>query len=220
MSATKQGRSPARGATAAAESRPDYTREASLLALDCVHVAGVDEVGRGPLAGPVFAAAVILDPGRLPVSPRDSKALTEAQRENAFIEIMDRALAVAVASASCAEIDAINIRAASLLAMRRAVLALSLRPDAALVDGRDAPDLPMRVVPVIRGDALALSIAAASIVAKVTRDRLMTRLDAHCPGYGFASHKGYGAATHRAAIVAQGPTRFHRMSFGLLKSFA
>ncbi|OJY34799.1 MAG: ribonuclease HII [Rhizobiales bacterium 65-9] len=186
----------------------------------CAWVAGVDEVGRGPLAGPVFAAAAILDPADLPRSPRDSKALTEAQRENAFAEIMEKALAVAVASASCAEIDAINIRAASLLAMRRAVLALALRPDAALIDGRDAPDVPMRAVPVIGGDAIVLSIAAASIVAKVTRDRLMTRLDAHCPGYGFASHKGYAAAAHRAAITRQGPSRFHRMSFGLLKTFA
>lgn len=205
--------------SAAMVDAPDFAREAALCLDGCVHVAGVDEVGRGPLAGPVFAAAAILDPSDLPKSPRDSKALSEAQREAAFDEITGKAVAISIASASCEEIDRLNIRAASLLAMRRAVLALSIAPDAVLIDGRDSPDIPMRAIPVIKGDALVLSIAAASIIAKVARDRLMTRLDGACPGYGFANHKGYGAAKHRAAIVELGPTRFHRMSFGLLKTF-
>ncbi len=197
---------------------PDFSREIALLAGGCAHVAGVDEVGRGPLAGPVVAAAVILDPGNLPTSPRDSKALDEARREASFAEIMAKAAAVAVASASCEEIDRINIRAATLLAMRRALLALSVAPDAALIDGRDQPDIALRCIPVVKGDASVLSIAAASIVAKVARDRMMARLDLACPGYGFAGHKGYGSAAHRSAIAARGPTRFHRMSFGLLKT--
>ncbi|WAJ29771.1 ribonuclease HII [Antarcticirhabdus aurantiaca] len=193
---------------------PDYTREAALIAAGAGLVAGCDEVGRGPLAGPVVAAAVILDPARLPPGLADSKTLKAAQREAAFAAILESALAVSVASRSAASIDRLNIRAASLLAMTEAVRGLALAPGHVLVDGRDVPaGLPCPATALIGGDGLSASIAAASIVAKVLRDRMMSRADALFPGYGFPAHAGYPTPSHKAAIAALGPCPIHRMSF-------
>lgn len=184
-------------------------------------VAGVDEAGRGPLAGPVVAAAVILDPARIPEGLDDSKKLTAAMRERLHGEIMETALAVGVSSLCAESIDATNILRASLVAMRRAVCALALPPDSALFDGRDIPPgLVLKAAPqaVIRGDGRSLSIAAASIVAKVTRDRMMMRLAPCHADYGMDSHKGYGAKAHRDAITRFGGViRLHRFTFAPLK---
>ena len=181
-------------------------------------VCGVDEAGRGPLAGPVVAAAVVLDLRRLPSGLDDSKRLTEAERERLFAEIC-AGHAVAVAFGSVARIDALNIRGATLWAMARAVRALPVAPGHVLVDGLDLPPgLPCPGEAVVKGDARSLSIAAASIVAKVARDRLMVRLAAACPGYGFEEHKGYGTAAHRAALVRLGPSVHHRRSFEPVRS--
>jgi ribonuclease HII len=177
-------------------------------------VAGIDEVGRGPLAGPVLAAAVILDPSRLPRGLDDSKAMTEVRRDKAFDDIMARALAVGIGQASVEEIDSINILHATMLAMRRAVEALSLMPVHALVDGnRVPPGLPCPGEAVVKGDGKVLSIAAASIIAKVTRDRLMNELDAAWPGYNWSKNKGYGTPDHMDALSRLGATPLHRTSF-------
>jgi len=177
-------------------------------------VAGVDEVGRGPLAGPVAVAAIILDPAHVPECLDDSKALSEARRESLSKVILESALGVSLALASAAEIDAFNIRGATLRAMRRALAALAPRPDFALIDGRDAPDgLICPAQSLIGGDGRSQSIAAASIVAKVLRDQLMREADRHWPGYGFAVHKGYPTAAHRAAIGRLGLSPLHRRSF-------
>ncbi len=178
-------------------------------------MAGVDEVGRGPLAGPVGVAAVILAPhARPPRGIDDSKKLDRAQREALFPLIVESAVSVSIAFASAEEIDLYNIRGATLRAMARAVAGLSVRPDFALIDGRDVPDAlfcPARAI--VDGDALSLSIAAASIVAKVARDRLMARLDLHFPGYGFSDHAGYATPAHRDALARLGPSPLHRRSF-------
>ena len=176
-------------------------------------VAGVDEAGRGPLAGPVTAAAVMLDPDWPIAGLADSKRLTAARREALETEIQARALAWAVADASPAEIDALNILQASLLAMRRAVLGLGRVPDLALVDGNRCPALECPVQAIIGGDGKVAAIAAASILAKVARDRELVRLDALYPGYGLAGHKGYPTADHLAALRALGPSPIHRRSF-------
>jgi ribonuclease HII len=176
-------------------------------------VCGVDEAGRGPWAGPVSAAAVILDPRRVPKGLNDSKKLTAKQREALEIEIKEKAVAHAVGLASVAEIEALNILHATGLAMRRAVEALSVKPDHALVDGAYRFALPCAVKTVVRGDALSCSIAAASILAKTARDRLMRELDGLYPGYGFAAHKGYHAAIHVEALRTLGPCPEHRMSW-------
>jgi len=177
--------------------------------------AGVDEAGRGPLAGPVMAAAVILDPARPIVGLADSKKLTERQREALEAEIKGRALAWAVARAEVEEIDKLNILHASLLAMRRAVAALNPVPHLALVDGnRCPPSLPCRAEAVVKGDQTVPAISAASILAKVARDRELLGLDACYPGYGFARHKGYPTKDHVAALEALGVTPVHRRSFG------
>ena len=180
----------------------------------CGHdvVAGLDEVGRGPLAGPVVAAAVVLDPRRVPKGLADSKQLTAERREELFLEILATA-SVGIACLSAATIDRINIRQASLGAMCRALDALPCRPDAALVDGNDAPPLACPAHTIIRGDAQVPSIAAASIIAKVVRDRTMRRLHALVPAYGFATNVGYSTAVHLAALRAHGPTAYHRRSF-------
>jgi len=192
---------------------PDFDRELALIERGLGPVAGVDEVGRGPLAGPVVAAAVILDPSRLPAGVADSKQLGPAERETAFAAILEGALAVSVAGVPASVIDVVNIRQASLLAMGRAVRGLAVPAAFVLVDGNDPPELPCPREAVVRGDALVLSIAAASIVAKVARDRMMARLDLAYPAYGFASHKGYATHRHRAAIAEHGPCPIHRMSF-------
>ena len=176
-------------------------------------MAGVDEAGRGPLAGPVTAAAVMLDPARPIAGLADSKRLTAARREALEPEIQARALAWAVASASPAEIDALNILQASLLAMRRAVAALGRVPDLTLVDGNRCPTLACPVQAIVGGDGKVAAIAAASILAKVARDREMVRLAVLYPGYGLAIHKGYPTAEHLAALRALGPSAIHRRSF-------
>lgn len=180
----------------------------------CGHgtVAGIDEVGRGPLAGPVVAAAVVLDLTCVPAGLADSKALPPERREELF-ELILAGAAVGIASVSAAEIDRINIRQATLSAMCRAIAALPCRPDAAIVDGNDPPALPCPVHLVIGGDASVPSVAAASIVAKVVRDRLMRRACAAHPGYGFTSNVGYSTAAHLAALARLGPTPLHRHSF-------
>lgn len=181
-------------------------------------VAGVDEAGRGPLAGPVAAAAVILDPKRVPKGLADSKELTAEAREDLFALILAKAEAVSVAFASPAEIDAINIRQATFLAMRRALAGLAVLPAYVLIDGNDLPPcLVCEGETIIKGDATSASIAAASIVAKVSRDRLMRRLCRSYPHYGFSRHMGYATKDHIDALDAYGPSPHHRMSFGRLR---
>ena len=190
------------------------------LTLEAAHegpVCGVDEAGRGPWAGPVSAAAVILDPACVPPGLNDSKKLTAAQRESLEAEIRSTALAHAVAFASVAEIAELNILQATGLAMRRAVAALSLRPATALIDGNRVFDLGCRGVAVIGGDGLSASIAAASILAKTARDRAMVEMDVVHPGYGFAEHKGYGVPVHAEALERLGPCPEHRMSYRALQ---
>ena len=182
-------------------------------------VAGIDEVGRGPLAGPVAAAAVILDPRNLPRGLDDSKKLGAAERERLYEIVLAKALAVGVAFASAVEIDRINIRQATHLAMRRALAALALDPAHALIDGDDLPvDLRCSGETLVRGDGISMSIAAASIVAKVTRDRLMQRVALRHPQYGFETHVGYATRAHLAALRAHGPTPYHRMTFSPLSA--
>jgi ribonuclease HII len=189
------------------------TIENALRRYGFVCVAGVDEVGRGCLAGPVMAGAVVLDPERHIPGLADSKALTEPARERLFEVIVVKAVAWAVASVEPAEIDTINIHQATLQAMRRAVLALTPLPDAVLVDAFRIPSLPMAQRGVIKGDRQCAAIAAASIVAKVTRDRLMNRLHADDPRYGFDRHKGYATADHLSAVSRFGYSGVHRRSF-------
>lgn len=176
-------------------------------------VAGIDEAGRGCLAGPVFAAAVILAADHGIVGLKDSKQLSAAQRERLFPRIQQQALAFAIASATVEEVDRLNILQANLLAMRRAVAALTVLPELCLVDGNIDPRLGVITRCVIGGDALHEEIMAASILAKVSRDAEMLRLEEQYPGYGFAQHKGYGTALHRAALRQLGPSSAHRMSF-------
>ena len=180
-------------------------------------VCGVDEVGRGPLAGPVVAAAVILDPERPIEGLADSKKLSEKKRERLFPKICDRALAWSIGRAEVAEIDQINILQASLLAMQRAVEGLALHPEHALVDGNRLPALECPAEAIVQGDATVECISAASIVAKVTRDREMIELDQRYPGYGLAKHKGYPTKFHMEALRALGVTQIHRRSFGPVK---
>lgn len=194
-----------------------FHRETQAIASGLWPLAGVDEVGRGPLAGPVVAAAVILDPQAVPDGLDDSKNLSAARREELFALIAESALAIGVASATATEIDTINIRQATLLAMRRAVAALAVPPAFVLVDGNDPPALACPAESVIGGDAQIASIAAASIIAKVTRDAMMARLCARYPAYGFSAHAGYGTPWHRAALQAHGPCPEHRYSFAPVK---
>jgi ribonuclease HII len=178
-----------------------------------VLIAGVDEAGRGPLAGAVVAAAVILNPEKPIAGLADSKKLTEKQREKLFILIQERALAWAIGRAEVEEIDSLNILQASLLAMKRAVEALHIAPTLALVDGNCAPKLLCPVTTIIQGDQTEPAISAASILAKVTRDREMVLLDQQYPQYGFAKHKGYPTKAHIAALELHGITSFHRLSY-------
>lgn len=181
-------------------------------------VCGVDEAGRGPWAGPVSAAAVILNPDDLPPGIDDSKALTEKRRAALEPEIKARALAWGVGFASVEEIEELNILHSTGLAMCRAIEALSIQPAIALVDGNYRFKLPCDVTTVVKGDSLSLSIAAASILAKTARDRLMIELDGQYPGYGFASHKGYNAPLHQQALKALGPCPAHRPSWAPIKA--
>jgi len=178
-------------------------------------VAGVDEAGRGPLAGPVLAAAVILDPKRIPDGLDDSKVLSAARREALYLALQKTAV-IGVGAASVAEITRINILHASMLAMARAVAALGVQPVTALIDGNRAPAIPCIAVPVVGGDALCLSIAAASIIAKVTRDKIMRALGTRWPGYGFERHMGYATEAHRDALTRLGPTPHHRPTFATI----
>ncbi|MGN0172667.1 MAG: ribonuclease HII [Acutalibacteraceae bacterium] len=181
---------------------------------------GIDEAGRGPFAGPVCAAAVILPPDLEIEGLNDSKKLTEKKREKLFPIICEKAIAYHVAFGTVEEIEELNILQATFLAMRRAVEGLQITPDLILVDGdKLPPDLPSAAKAVIKGDALSASVAAASVLAKVSRDRLMIELDRQYPAYGFASHKGYGTAAHCAAILEHGVLPCHRKSF-LKKLFA
>ncbi|UTA46731.1 ribonuclease HII [Simiduia sp. 21SJ11W-1] len=179
--------------------------------------AGVDEVGRGPLAGDVVAAAVILDPNAPIEGLADSKKLTEKKREQLFVEIQEKALAFCIARASVAEIDKINILQASLLAMTRAVQGLPTQPEHVWVDGNKIPRWHYPAEAVVKGDSRVAAISAASILAKVTRDRELVALHAQYPDYGFADHKGYPTAAHLAAIEQHGITPHHRQSFGPVK---
>lgn len=186
-----------------------YERKYSDSGLIC----GIDEAGRGPLAGPVVAGAVILPPDCEILYINDSKKLTPSRREELYDEIMEKAVAVGIGMASPARIDEINILQATYEAMRQAVSQLGVVPDLLLNDAVTIPDLPYRQVPIIKGDAKSVSIAAASILAKVTRDRLMVQYDSILPGYGFASHKGYGSKEHIEAVRRLGPSPIHRQTF-------
>jgi ribonuclease HII len=181
------------------------------------HVCGVDEAGRGPWAGPVCAGAVILDLKKVPKGLDDSKKLSAATRETLEVEIKAKALAWGVGFASVQEIASLNILHATGLAMRRAVEALAVRPSHALVDGNFRFPLPCAVTPVVGGDGRSKSIAAASILAKVARDRLMVEMDGLYPGYGFASHKGYHARVHAEALRTLGPCDIHRLAWAPVK---
>ncbi len=189
------------------------------LSLEDTHggiVAGVDEAGRGPWAGPVVAAAAILNPAQLPAGINDSKKLSAGKREALFGKILSCAR-TGVGIASVEEIDALNILGATMLAMRRALLALPVMPDIALIDGNRAPDMPCRVETVIGGDARSLSIAAASIIAKVTRDRMMAELAREFPHYGWEKNAGYGTAIHQKGLALHGITAHHRKSFAPIR---
>lgn len=189
-----------------------------LLEKACIGpVCGVDEAGRGPWAGPVSAAAVILNPRRIPKGVNDSKKLSAKARDALEIEIKAKATAFGVGFASVEEIAELNILQATGLAMRRAVEALGVAPTIALVDGNYRFRLPCDVRPVVGGDAVSASIAAASVLAKVARDRLMVEMDARYPGYGFAAHKGYGAPAHIQAIRLLGVCEIHRMTWAPIR---
>lgn len=199
--------------------RPDFSIETKAIAEGLWPVAGMDEAGRGPLAGPVVAAAVILDPANIPDGLDDSKRLSHLQREALFQKIVGSALGVSMASISAEGIDASNILKASLEAMRRALVGLPISAKLALADGRDVPPgLPCAGRALVRGDQRSQSIAAASIVAKVMRDRMMTCCGRHHAPFGFEVHMGYATARHRTAIKTHGPVaRLHRVSFAPFK---
>ncbi|NRN29426.1 ribonuclease HII [Photorhabdus heterorhabditis] len=180
-------------------------------------IAGVDEVGRGPLVGAVVTAAVILDPSRPIAGLADSKKLSEKRREELYLEIIEKALCWSLGRAEPEEIDQLNILHATMLAMQRAVAGLSISPEYVLIDGNRCPKLPMPAQAVIKGDGLVAEISAASIVAKVTRDREMVELDQRFPEYGFAKHKGYPTAFHLEKLAQLGATKHHRKSFAPVK---
>jgi len=181
-------------------------------------VAGVDEVGRGPLCGAVVTAAVILDPQRPILGLNDSKKLTEAKREKLFDEICEKALSFCIARAEVEEIDQLNILHATMLAMQRAVEGLRVTPKLALIDGNRCPQLSVPAAPVVKGDSQVPAIAAASILAKVTRDREMAAFELIYPGYGIGGHKGYPTPVHLEALARLGPTPIHRRSFAPVRA--
>ncbi len=192
---------------------PKWTYEADCIVKGYRCVAGVDEVGMGCLAGPVLAAAVVLNPKDLPQGIDDSKKLSPKKREALSLEIKKRALAYSIAEASVEEIDAINIYHAAKLAMKRAIEGLNLKADFVLMDGRGSLNISIPHLAIVKGDSLSLSIGAASIIAKVTRDQFMENCDEKFPGYGFSKHKGYGSVLHRKSLTEKGPTEIHRKSF-------
>lgn len=191
------------------ETMKAYEKEYSM----CEYICGIDEVGRGPLAGPVVAGAVILPKDVTILYLNDSKKLSEKKRELLYDEIMEKAIATGIGMASPARIDEINILQATYEAMREAISNLKIRPDILLNDAVTIPEVDIPQVPIIKGDAKSVSIAAASIIAKVTRDRLMVEYDKVLPGYDFASNKGYGTKAHIAGLKELGPTPIHRQSF-------
>jgi len=203
------------------DSAPAYILQ-SLFAWDAAlpedQICGVDEAGRGPLAGPVFAAAVVLDPRRPITGLRDSKKLSARQRDGLAEEIRAHAVAWSVSSASVEEIDRINILQASLLAMRRAIEALSVTPRLALIDGNRCPRMPMRTEAVVRGDATVAQISAASILAKTERDAFMLTLHEQHPGYAFDRHMGYPTALHLERLREHGPSPVHRRTFAPVRA--
>lgn len=188
-----------------------YEKEA--IAKGYKSICGVDEAGRGPLAGPVCAAAVILPPDTIIEGVNDSKKLSEKKREALYDVIKEQALSYSIAFASVEEIEELNILQATMVAMKRAIKGLDIPADFAMIDGNRLPQLDIPAEFVIKGDANSMSIAAASILAKVTRDRLCADYDRDYPQYGFAKHKGYGTKLHREAILKYGPCKIHRMSF-------
>lgn len=195
--------------------QPDFSREQAFLG----RVAGVDEVGRGPWAGPVVAACVILDPKRLPDGARDSKQLSKAKREALFDTITATSLSLGVGVCTPEEIDKHNILGATKLAMRRAYDVMPVKPDLAWIDGNQLPGLPCPMRTLVKGDSLCLSIAAASIIAKVTRDRMMEELAQEFPHYGWERNAGYGTKAHQDGIAAHGITPHHRRSFAPIRQW-
>ena len=192
---------------------PDYSFELAARDAGYRHVCGIDEAGRGPLSGPVVAAACVLEPGTEIPGLNDSKKLTPKKRDLLYDLVIERATDFAVGFATPEEIDSINILNATMLAMRRAIAALKEPADYALVDGNCIRDYPIPARAIIKGDSLSMSVAAASILAKVTRDRLCLEDDRQYPLYGFAKHKGYGTAEHIAALRTYGPCPIHRKTF-------
>jgi ribonuclease HII len=192
---------------------PDYSIEHEIQARGYSLVCGIDEAGRGPLCGPVFAAACILPDGLIIDGLNDSKKLTAKKREALFDVIRENAVSYCIASASVEEIDELNIRQANLLAMRRAIDGLSVKPDFALIDGNDDEGFQLPAMAVVKGDAKSMSISAASILAKVARDRICEELDREYPQYGIAKHKGYGTKDHMDALRKYGPSPIHRKKF-------
>ena len=192
---------------------PDYSIEQELHGEGFTYVCGVDEAGRGPLCGPVFAAACILPDGLYIEGLNDSKKLTEKKREKLFDIIKKEAVAYSIASADVEEINEMNILEADLLAMRRAIDGLGVKADFAIIDGNIARDFPIPACAVIKGDSKSMSIAAASVLAKVARDRLCLELDREFPQYGIAKHKGYGTKEHKEALRKYGPSPIHRKKF-------
>ncbi len=192
---------------------PDYSKEQEFYAQGYRVICGVDEAGRGPLCGPVVAAACILPDGLYIEGLNDSKKLTEKKREKLFDIIKESAISYCIAEASVEEIDKLNILEADLLAMRRAINGLSVKPDLALIDGNIARDFQIPATPIIKGDAISMNIAAASVLAKVTRDRMCIELDREFPEYGIAKHKGYGTKAHMDALRQFGPSKIHRKQF-------
>ncbi|MEM8689150.1 MAG: ribonuclease HII [Pseudomonadota bacterium] len=197
--------------------KPDYSLEQAALTRGFTRIAGIDEAGRGPWAGPVVAAAVVLEVTCIPDGLNDSKKLTESKRESLFDQIMGSA-DVGVGIADVEHIDRLNILRATLWAMGKAADELRKPADFSLIDGNKTPDLPMPSQTVVKGDGRSLSIAAASIIAKVTRDRIMRELAAEFPAYGFERHKGYGTAFHQNALAQNGPCRHHRRSFAPIRA--
>lgn len=192
---------------------PDYSFELAARDAGYRHVCGIDEAGRGPLSGPVVAAACVLEPGTEIPGLNDSKKLTPKKRDLLYDLVIERATDFAVGFATPEEVDSINILNATMLAMRRAIAALKVSADYALVDGNCIRDYPISARAIIKGDSLSMSVAAASILAKVTRDRLCLEDDRQYPMYGFAKHKGYGTAEHIAALRTYGPCPIHRKTF-------